>query len=164
MALTKQIKYPDKRLQESFTVKIFDRLILFKCLIKQDKCCKIELEFSQLPVNQDINTPIKSEIISILNSDKNNISNLFDLTCNDRQLMVYKELMEVPYGETRNYSELSIKTGFSSPRYIGNILSKNPLPIVIPCHRIIGKDKTLRGYAFGLEMKQLLLSWEARKK
>jgi O-6-methylguanine DNA methyltransferase len=163
MEQKKQLENLEEYPEESFTIKLANRFILFKCLLKQDKCVKIYLEFSSVPLNENTQSAIKSELILFLNGNKNNVSSLFSLTCNEKSLMVYKKLMKTPFGETLTYSDLANKTGLSNPRFVGNILSKNPLPIVIPCHRIIGKDKTLRGYAFGVEMKRSLLTWEAKK-
>jgi len=163
MERIKKLKKNEDYIQESFTIKLNDRFILFTCYLNKDKCFKIHLGYSKIPLNENADSQIRSELVSFLEGKKNNLSSPFSLTCNDKHLMVYTKLMEVTFGKTLTYSDLAYKAGLSNPRVVGNILAKNPLPVVIPCHRIIGRDKTLRGYAFGIEMKQLLLSWEAQK-
>jgi methylated-DNA-[protein]-cysteine S-methyltransferase len=75
---------------------------------------------------------------------------------------VWDELLEVSYGETATYGEIAHRLGKSNAasRAVGLANSQNPIPIVIPCHRIIGANGTLTGYAGGLERKQLLLGIE----
>jgi methylated-DNA-[protein]-cysteine S-methyltransferase len=76
---------------------------------------------------------------------------------------VRKKCCEIPYGETISYSELAAGAGFpGKARAVGNVNSHNPLPLVIPCHRVVGKDGSLRGYAGpqGIETKRWLLKME----
>ncbi len=90
----------------------------------------------------------------------------FDLPLDPRgsvfQRRVWDELLEVSYGETATYGEIAHRLGKSNAasRAVGLANSQNPIPIVIPCHRIIGANGTLTGYAGGLERKQLLLGIE----
>jgi methylated-DNA-[protein]-cysteine S-methyltransferase len=79
------------------------------------------------------------------------------------QYKVWKALSEIPYGETRNYRQIATAVG--SPRAmraVGAANGRNPLPIVVPCHRVIGADGKLVGYAGGLSVKKILLDLEAR--
>lgn len=80
-------------------------------------------------------------------------------------LKVYKALMGIPYGETCSYKDIAIKIGNeNSQRAVGGANNKNKLPIVIPCHRVIGRNGKLVGYAEGLEIKQKLLELERKNK
>lgn len=72
---------------------------------------------------------------------------------------VWRELMEVPYGGTTTYGTIAGKLG-SSARAVGNAVGHNPISIVIPCHRVIGADGSLTGYAGGIENKVRLLELE----
>lgn len=64
------------------------------------------------------------------------------------QLSVWEELQKIPYGETRSYQEIAVAVGNKNAvRAIGQANKANPLPIIIPCHRVIGKNKKLTGYA-----------------
>ena len=79
------------------------------------------------------------------------------------QETVWKELINIPYGTTLSYKELAkkIKTD-KYTRAVGNANNKNPIPIIIPCHRVIGSRGDLVGYALGLEMKEKLLDIEKK--
>ncbi|MDI3547115.1 MAG: methylated-DNA-[protein]-cysteine S-methyltransferase [Halanaerobiales bacterium] len=77
------------------------------------------------------------------------------------QIRVWQELLKIPYGETRTYSEIARSIGNSgAARAVGMASSKNPLPIIIPCHRVIGADGGLTGYAGSLWRKRWLLEHE----
>jgi methylated-DNA-[protein]-cysteine S-methyltransferase len=77
------------------------------------------------------------------------------------QLDVLRALQEVPYGETISYGELAQRIGRpKASRAVGAANARNPLPIVIPCHRVIGSDGSLVGFGGGLEIKRKLLDLE----
>ena len=79
------------------------------------------------------------------------------------QKKVWKLLLKVPYGTTKSYHEIAIQTGsVLNTRAVGAANGKNPISIVVPCHRIIGSDGKLVGYAGGLERKKWLLLHEAQ--
>lgn len=76
---------------------------------------------------------------------------------------VWKELLNIPYGEVRTYKEIAEKIGNSkASRAVGMANNKNPIPIIIPCHRVIGSNNKLVGYALGLDMKKYLLDLERK--
>ncbi len=77
------------------------------------------------------------------------------------QRRVLFELRRVPYGETITYGDLAARIGRpKAARAIGRALHKNPLPVIVPCHRVVGADGTLTGYAGGLPRKKQLLNLE----
>lgn len=77
------------------------------------------------------------------------------------QLQVWEALRQIPYGETVSYGEVAQMIGKpKASRAVGAANGKNPLPIVIPCHRVIGGDGTLTGYGGGLHIKKTLLELE----
>lgn len=77
------------------------------------------------------------------------------------QQKVWKELLKIPYGQTRSYKELAIAIGRpKAARAVGMALNKNPIPLIIPCHRVIGSNGSLTGFALGLETKRWLLEME----
>jgi methylated-DNA-[protein]-cysteine S-methyltransferase len=77
------------------------------------------------------------------------------------QLAVWRALASIPYGTTRSYGELARRIGRPrAVRAVGLANGANPLPIVLPCHRVIGADGSLTGYGGGLEAKRLLLRLE----
>jgi methylated-DNA-[protein]-cysteine S-methyltransferase len=77
------------------------------------------------------------------------------------QLEVWKALLAIPYGETRSYAEIARQIGRpAAVRAVGLANGRNPLPIVVPCHRVIGSSGRLVGYGGGLSVKQALLDRE----
>jgi methylated-DNA-[protein]-cysteine S-methyltransferase len=79
----------------------------------------------------------------------------------DFEKKVWLTLKEIPFGETRTYKWLAEKLGKpNASRAVGQALSKNPLPIVLPCHRVIESDGSLGGYSGGVDIKRRLLEIE----
>lgn len=80
------------------------------------------------------------------------------------QLSVWNRLCEIPYGETISYGELARRVGNpNASRAVGLANGSNPIPIVIPCHRVIGSNGKLTGYGGGLPIKEKLLGLERRQ-
>ncbi|MDV6378349.1 methylated-DNA--[protein]-cysteine S-methyltransferase [Sporosarcina sp. GW1-11] len=81
------------------------------------------------------------------------------------QLEVWNALQEIPYGDTVSYSIIANKIGKrSAVRAVASAIGKNPLLLVIPCHRVVGKDGSLSGYRDGKEIKEQLLQLENSSK
>lgn len=79
----------------------------------------------------------------------------------DFQKKVWNALLEIPYGKTVSYGELAKKLGKpKAARAVGGACNKNPICIIVPCHRVIGANGNLTGYAFGLDFKRKLLQLE----
>lgn len=86
-----------------------------------------------------------------------------DFSGTDFQRRVWSALLTIPYGETRTYSQIAQQIGRpAAVRAVGAANGRNPLSIIAPCHRVIGSDGELRGFAGGLEIKAWLLEWEGR--
>ena len=79
----------------------------------------------------------------------------------DFQQAVWKALRSIPHGKTVTYGELAKRLGQPSARAVGNAVGKNPISIVVPCHRVIGSNGSLTGYAGGLDRKRALLGLES---
>jgi len=80
------------------------------------------------------------------------------------QLAVWNALLAIPYGDTISYAELARRIGKpSAVRAVGAANGANPIPVIIPCHRVIGSNGTLTGYGGGIERKQWLLALEGRR-
>jgi methylated-DNA-[protein]-cysteine S-methyltransferase len=100
----------------------------------------------------------------------------FDLTLDLRgtplQMAVWRALLEIPYGTTTSYGELAARIHgslyhsdvepYQRARAVGAANGRNPVPIIVPCHRVIGADGSLTGYGGGLQRKQALLDLERR--
>ena len=92
----------------------------------------------------------------------------FDLPLNpsgtDSQQTIWSELLNIPYGEVKSYKEIATALGNEKlARAVGNASNKNPIPIIIPCHRVIASNGDISGYVGGAEIKQKLLEIEGRE-
>ncbi|HET9074719.1 MAG TPA: methylated-DNA--[protein]-cysteine S-methyltransferase [Solirubrobacteraceae bacterium] len=87
------------------------------------------------------------------------------LTGSDWERRVWSQLTQIPYGETRTYAQIAAaaceRTGARAARAVGRANHHNPVAIIVPCHRVIGADGSLTGFAGGLEAKRRLLDLEA---
>ncbi|MCL2720861.1 MAG: methylated-DNA--[protein]-cysteine S-methyltransferase [Treponema sp.] len=112
-----------------------------------------------------LQTPLIKETIKQLDEYFSGKRKTFDLPLNAQgtefQKKVWQVLKAIPYGQTCSYEQIAIKTGNPKAcRAVGLSNNKNPIVIIIPCHRVIGKNGKLTGYAGGLELKQKLLDLE----
>jgi len=77
---------------------------------------------------------------------------------------VLMEVKKIPYGEVRTYEGIGKSLGYSkAPRAVGQAVKQNPIPIIIPCHRVIRKDGTIGSFSMGIELKRKLLALEGIK-
>jgi methylated-DNA-[protein]-cysteine S-methyltransferase len=89
---------------------------------------------------------------------------LLDLQGTAFQIAAWQALAEIPYGETRTYADQAARLGRpAAVRAVGTANGRNPLSIVLPCHRVVGSDGTLHGFAGGLDVKAALLAFERPK-
>lgn len=124
----------------------------------------------EIPENSTINeTPILKEAAKQLNSYL--AGGLFEFSLplflegTVFMKQVWSSLCEIPYGETKSYKEIAVKIGSpKAARAVGLANNRNPIPIFIPCHRVIGAGGSLIGYRGGLELKKQLLNLEKVKK
>ncbi|HEY8891903.1 MAG TPA: methylated-DNA--[protein]-cysteine S-methyltransferase [Clostridium sp.] len=109
--------------------------------------------------------PILKEVIKQFDEYFRGTRKDFDIKCEitgtEFQKKVWKVLMKIPYGVTLSYKQIAIAIGNEkATRAVGNANGKNIISIIIPCHRVIGSDKSLTGYAGGLNRKKWLLEHE----
>ena len=79
------------------------------------------------------------------------------------QKSVWRLLLKIPYGKTRSYGDIAADLGIpKGPRAVGQANGRNPISLLIPCHRVIASDGGLGGYSGGIEIKRFLLEWERR--
>jgi methylated-DNA-[protein]-cysteine S-methyltransferase len=78
------------------------------------------------------------------------------------QKRVWDILLTIPYGQTLSYGDIAEKLGGTSARAVGSAVGRNPISLVIPCHRVLGADGSLTGYAGGIDRKRRLLELEQR--
>jgi methylated-DNA-[protein]-cysteine S-methyltransferase len=104
---------------------------------------------------------VKEQLLAYFDRKLSNFDLQLDPDGTVFQKQIWKQLQEIPYGELRSYQDIA--NSIEKPnacRAVGMANSKNPIPIVIPCHRVIGKNDKLTGYAGGLENKAILLETE----
>ncbi|WP_338376050.1 methylated-DNA--[protein]-cysteine S-methyltransferase [uncultured Flavobacterium sp.] len=115
-------------------------------------------------VSEKIPTQLQNAIVQLNEYFEGNRTS-FDFKLNPKgtefQKKVWEELFKIPFGKTMSYQELTIKLGeIKAIRAVANANGKNPLWIVVPCHRVLGSDGSLTGYAGGLWRKKWLLEHE----
>ena len=104
------------------------------------------------------------ELVEYLNGKRKNFTIPLNPKGTPFQKKVWKELLKIPYGEVISYQELAKRVGnIKAQRAVGGANNKNPIPIFIPCHRVINKNNKLGGYALGLDIKKYLLELEEIK-
>ena len=106
--------------------------------------------------------PVRRELDEYFSGDRTTFDVDVDLAAvPEFQRHVLAELVRVPYGEVTTYGALASRIGKPrAARAVGGALNRNPVPIIVPCHRVIGASGSLVGYAGGLERKQTLLQLE----
>lgn len=106
----------------------------------------------------------RDEILAYLRGERRSFDLPLDPMGTPFQQAVWAELRRIPYGETRSYAQVA--AGIGKPkavRAVGQANHRNPLPIFIPCHRVIGASGKLTGYGGGLDLKQKLLELEGAR-
>ncbi len=113
----------------------------------------------------DFFTDIVERMKLYFSGEKVGFSDKLDLSgATPFQQAVWEKARLIPYGETRSYLQIAEQTGKpEGARAVGQALGKNPLPVIIPCHRVVASDGSLGGFSGGLEMKIRLLALEGVK-
>lgn len=107
----------------------------------------------------------KRQILEYFSGKRENFTIPFCLTGTFFQQDVLRKLQDIPYGETRTYQQIAYSLGKEKAvRAVSKSIAKNPILLLIPCHRVIGKDGRLHGYSGGLEVKEKLLKLEKNSK
>ncbi|PKY88278.1 cysteine methyltransferase [Falseniella ignava] len=113
----------------------------------------------------DFTERVYTEIMECLKGERTTFDIAYELEGTAFQKKVWQELTKIPYGETRTYKEIAIAIGNpNASRAVGMANNKNPLMIVVPCHRVTGTNGKLVGYGEGIAMKRELLAMEQRVK
>jgi len=138
--------------------KLFDQIIEFVL----DDIGIVGMSFSlEKNVEVDKNSEIQKQLTEYENGKRKVFELPLHLIGTDFQKQVWNALLEIPYGETRSYQEIAIRIGKPKAlRAVGGACNRNPIGIIVPCHRVIGKNGSLTGYAGGLSYKELLLKHE----
>ena len=127
---------------------------------KKEVLLKMEVE-NEAELPTPLLREVKEALTCYLGGDKVNFSPYpLQLDLPPAAKGVLLQVKKIPYAEVRTYKWVAQKIGTRGYRAVGRILSLNPFPIIIPCHRVIGKDGSLTGFGGGLEIKQYLLELE----
>lgn len=104
-----------------------------------------------------------NQIIEYFQGKRKSFDFKYELRGTEFQKKVWNALLEIPYGETRSYQEIAEMIGNKkASRAVGMANNRNPITIVVPCHRVIGKNGKLVGYFGGVEMKESLINIEKK--
>lgn len=131
----------------------------------QEKILKIELVDDIVGIDEksELTDKLIKELKEYLKGTRKDFT-IYDsmlLAGTDFQKKVWKELLNIPYGQTKTYKEIAKAiNNEKATRAVASAIGKNPLMIIIPCHRVIGSDGKLCGYAYGVDIKKKLLSLE----
>lgn len=126
----------------------------------------VEINFYNAPkdtIEKETSFLIKcrNELAEYFNKERKEFTIPIKLKGTDFQKKVWNSLLKIPFGETRSYKDIAIDIGNpKASRAVGMANNRNPLPIIVPCHRVIGSNKKLIGYGGGLDKKIFLLELE----
>ncbi len=130
--------------------------------------CITGVKFSDAPYPCSIPSPLSDlaarQLQEYLEGCRTAFTVPFEAKGTPFQLSVWEALRQIPYGQTRTYGQIAAAIGKPGAcRAVGMACNKNPIWFLIPCHRVIGADRKLTGYAGGLDLKQHLLALEQHK-
>jgi methylated-DNA-[protein]-cysteine S-methyltransferase len=134
-------------------------------VIESDENKIVGTNFLKDSKKEEMHTPVILQCIDELNeyffAGRKFFSVEFELRGTDFQKKVWNALLTIPFGKTLSYADLAVMVGdIKSVRAVGMANGQNSLPVIVPCHRVIGKDGNLMGYGGGLDKKQWLLRHE----
>lgn len=115
----------------------------------------------ELVWDEDELEPVRVQLDEYFRGERTSFDVPLDLKGTPFQKMVWEKVNEIPYGETKSYKEIAVEIGApKAVRAIGGANNQNPVPLIIPCHRVIGSNGSLVGYGGGLDKKEKLLDLE----
>jgi methylated-DNA-[protein]-cysteine S-methyltransferase len=136
---------------------------LVAVLWEKERPNRVRLDTAKLDRRHPILLETERQLTEYFAGERTQFDLPLELRGSEFQKKVWRALKEIPFGKTRSYVDLAKTIGSPKAfRAVGAANGKNPLSIVIPCHRVIGTDGTLTGFAGGLETKASLLTFEAR--
>ena len=143
--------------------------IIGDIFISADENFLLSVQFVNHNFIENKENKIIRQTIKQLNEYFNGKRKKFELPLNPKgtefQKKVWLQLMNIPYGKTATYEDIATLIGdTNASRAVGNANNKNPIAIIIPCHRVIGSNNKLTGYAGGLDKKEKLLNLEKNNK
>ena len=144
----------------SFSVAIDEEGAIAATAFGDKAALKSRLKAGTLVADEKATEPAREQIKAWFSGTRRDFTVRLSPSGTVFQKRVWSALRRIPYGETRSYGELARTLG-SSPRAVGRANATNPITLIVPCHRVIGADGSLTGYAFGEGTKRRLLDFEA---
>jgi methylated-DNA-[protein]-cysteine S-methyltransferase len=138
--------------------------VLLPCKSKVELLQRVEGNYREVKPDGGIFGDLPSRLKQYISGERVAFLDELNLSgTTDFRQQVWRTARAIPYGETRSYSWVSTRLGYGkrASRAVGQALGKNPLPILIPCHRVLSADGTLGGFSAGLELKKQLLRLES---
>lgn len=124
---------------------------------------RVKLDTATLDPQQPILLETERQLVEYFSGGRTEFDLPLQPGGSEFQKKVWRALREIPFGQTRSYLDLARALGSSkAARAVGAANSKNPLSIIVPCHRVVGADGSLTGFAGGIETKAALLALETR--
>lgn len=125
---------------------------------------RLKFETCELDASNEILNQAEGQLLEYFDGRRITFSLPLDFVGTDFQKSVWQALLQIPFGETRTYGQIAASINNpKSVRAVGAANGKNPISIIAPCHRVIGANGSLTGFAGGLEAKKLLLTLEQPK-
>jgi methylated-DNA-[protein]-cysteine S-methyltransferase len=135
-------------------------------IIEGDNDAITGIEISAIPFNGEVKGEVAKatkQLDEYAKGKRNDFNLNLQPQGTDFQRKVWEILLSIPYGETLTYGQVAQKIGNpKAVRAVGGACHNNPIGIVIPCHRVLGKDGSLTGYAGGVDLKEMLLKHEKK--
>jgi methylated-DNA-[protein]-cysteine S-methyltransferase len=143
--------------------KYYAKISQFDLIITEDNRSIVGIDFGKSD-DREISPIIEqcmAELHEYFRGERESFDVKINLNGTEFQKSVWEELRKIPYGKVRSYKEIAVSVGCpKGARAVGNANNKNPIPIIVPCHRVIACGGKIGGYAGGIELKKKLLKIE----
>ncbi len=143
----------------SFSVAVDDAGAIAATAFGAKEALKSRLKAGTLVADEKATRPAREQVKAWFSGKRRDFTVRLSPEGSAFQKRVWTALRRIPFGQTRSYGDLARSVG-SSPRAVGRANATNPITLIVPCHRVIGADGSLTGYAFGENTKRRLLAFE----
>lgn len=134
-------------------------------LWENDDPDRVRIDHGEVDEQNPILLETEKQLLEFYSGQRQNFDLPIEFKGTAFQKSVWRALLNIPYGETKTYKQVAVELGKEQAvRAVGTAIGKNPISIIAPCHRVIGTDGNLRGFAGGLEAKAKLLEHESSTK
>ena len=137
-------------------------------LAENEKIIRLELKTEQKAdsvITEKVLFEAEKQLFEYFSGKRKAFELEYEFSGTEFQKAVWNELLKIPFGKTKTYGEIAKEIGNpKAGRAVGSACNKNPLPIIVPCHRVIGANGKLTGFACGTETKEWLLGHEEKLK